>query len=290
MKHLLRAVLVLLATASMASAASFADIDQSQNQFDGGLSGAITGAAGFISGAGAAGEQQGIALSDTFGDTATGTSLQQQVQQDQSAFDNGDGNFAGSAWTTQQSQEDFVGTGGGIAFASQEQSMIGGAAGLSLGGQVGVAGSAGAAEAQGGTLALGVSLATNEQTQQFDGGYQLRSTSPNGGFVLQSGEQSFGTATATGAVFIGAAGAEASVVQAGGSLALNDGQGGQMSGEATAFGEADASAGSFGLAGAEASAFGTQTHTYTQMNLSADRTSQQMSTGTVTTNVSASAP
>ena len=63
-----------------------------------------------------------------------------------------------------------------------------------------------------------------------------------------------------------------------------------MSGEATAFGEADASAGSFGLAGAEASAFGTQTHTYTQMNLSADMTSQQMSTGTVTTDVSASAP
>ena len=98
MKHLLRAVLVLLATAGMASAASFADIDQSQNQFDGGLSGAITGAAGFISGAGAAGEQQGVALSDTFGDTATGTSMQQQVQMDQSAFDNGDGNFAGSSW------------------------------------------------------------------------------------------------------------------------------------------------------------------------------------------------
>ena len=96
MKHLFRAVLILLVSAGMASAASFADIDQSQTQFDGGISGAITGAAGFIGGAGAAGEQQGLALSDTFGDTATGTSMQQQVQMDQSAFDNGDGNFAGT--------------------------------------------------------------------------------------------------------------------------------------------------------------------------------------------------
>ena len=290
MKHLFRAVLILLVSAGMASAASFADIDQSQTQFDGGISGAITGAAGFIGGAGAAGEQQGLALSDTFGDTATGTSMQQQVQIDQTAFDNGDGNFAGTSWVTQQSQEDFVGTGGGIAFASQEQALVGGAAGLSLGGQIGVAGSAGFASAEGGSFTLGASVATNEQTQQFDGGYQLRSTSPNGGFVLQSGEQSFGTSTATGSLLVGAAGAEASVFQAGGSLALNNGQGTSMSGEATAYGEADASAGSIGLAGAEASAFGTQTHTYTQLNMSADMTSQQMSTGTVTTNVSASAP
>ena len=48
MKHLLRAVLALLLTAGVASAAAIADNDQFEAQYQGGNSFAVPGAAGFI--------------------------------------------------------------------------------------------------------------------------------------------------------------------------------------------------------------------------------------------------
>lgn len=288
MKKLLMAVLVLLASAGVASAASFADIDESQAQFDGGIAAAVPFASGQI--AGAVGAQEGAAVSlASFGDSASTNSMQMQAQIG-SVFDASGGSFASSSWAMFQSQEAETASFGGIGIEAQNQAIVGGTAGLSVGGQFAVAGSAGYAEAEGGSAALGLAGATNAQSQAMATVYGQQSVSPNGGYIFQNGEQEFGTATATGAVLIGAAAAEASVFQAGGSVLANDGQGGAMDSQATAFGDASASAGSVGLAAAEAEAFGNQSHSYEQLNVSADLSSQQFASGTVTTSVQATAP
>lgn len=286
MKKLLMAVLVLLASAGIASAASFADIDESQAQFDGGIAAATPLFSGHI--AGAVGVQEGVSISAAeFGDSALTSSSQIQAQSGLVSEVDTD-NFSSSRWETFQSQEAATGSFGGIAVEAQSQVIAGGTAGLSVGGQFAVAGSAGYAEAEAGSAALGLAGAYNTQEQGMVTAYEQQSVSPNGGFIYQTGEQEFSTSTTTGALFIGIAGAEASVFQFGGSVLANDGQGGFMDSQASAYGEASASTGSLGIAGAGAEALGTQTHTYEQYNVSADMTSQQFASGTVTTTVQAS--
>lgn len=288
MKRLmLGVVLALLFVSGQAFGAAFADNDQLQTQFDGGFAGAGGGAAGFIGGAGASQDQGGFVISDTPGDQATEGQFQQQIQADGVSASDGVGNFSGTAWLTYQEQTGGSATAGGFAAQGQSQDMVGGAAGLTVGGQFGVAGSAGFAFAEAGSLALGASVAGNEQTQVFAGAYAQQSVGPNGGYVYQEGQQTFGTSTATGALIIGAAGAQAGVIQAGGTLAVNNGVGTAMAGSGTAAGDAYATTGAAGIAGAEASAFGTQTHSYEQYNQSADGTSQQFAQGTVSTSVQA---
>ena len=281
MKHLLRAVLALLLTAGLASAAALADNDQFQGQFEGGVSGAIPGLAGQIGGAGAGQLGYGFSVASP-GDVASEGQTNYQIQSGGTGFDAGGGNFAGSQWDTEQSQESFSATNGGFAGNAQAQGLVGGSAGLSIGGQFGVAGSAGAAVGIGGSAALGASIAANEQFQTYDGAYAQQSVGPNS-YVYQEGEQSFGTSNASGAALIGAAGSVAFVGQAGGTIAANNGQATYMEGHGTAVGVAGVAEGAVGLAAADAQAYGTQTHSYEQQAVSA--TGFQMQTGTVHTEV-----
>ena len=284
MKHLVRAAMVLLMTAGLASAAAIADNDQFQSQFDGGISGAAPGIAGFVGGAGAGQLGYGFSAA-TPGDVASEGQTNYQIQSDFNAFDNGDGNFAGSAWQTEQEQESFSATTGGVAGNIQAQGIAGGAAGITAGGVFGVAGSAGVAAGFSASGALGLSIAANEQQQQFDGTYAQQSVNANGGFVYQEGQQSFGTATSSGALLAGVGFGAAAVGQFGGTVAANNGVGTSMEGHGTAVGAAVAVDGGIGIAGGDASAFGTQTHSYEQANFSADGTSFQHQTGTVHTEV-----
>jgi hypothetical protein len=276
--------MALLLTAGLASAAAIADNDQFQGQFDGGISGAGGGFAGFVGGAGAGQLGYGFSAA-TPGDIASEGQTNYQIQSDVNQATDGAGNFAGSAWQTEQYQESGSATAGGFAGSAQAQGLVGGAAGLTVGGQFGVAGSAGIAAGAGGSAALGASIAGNEQWQQFDGIYEQQSVGPNGGFVHQDGEQSFGTSNESGALLIGGAGSVAFVGQAGGTVAANNGVGTSMEGHGTAVGIAAVGEGAVGLAAADASAFGTQTHNYEQANFSADGTSFQHQTGTVHTEV-----
>lgn len=284
MKHLLRALMALLLTAGLASAAAIAENDQYQGQIDGGGAFAAAGFSAQIGGAAAG--QLGFGYSAAeFGDVASEGQTNYQIQNDGVYSDDGFGNFAGSAWQTEQYQESGSATDGGIAGNIQAQGLVGGSAGLTAGGQFGVAGSAGLAAGASASGALGSAAAGNFQWQQYDGVYEQQSVSPNGGFVYQTGEQSFGTYTSSGALIVGAGFSAAGVAQAGGSVVSNNGVGTAMEGHASAAGTAGVVEGGIGLAGGDASAFGTQTHSYEQANISADGTSFQYQTGTVHTEV-----
>jgi len=158
--------------------------------------------------------------------------------------------------------------------------------GLTVGGQFGVAGSAGAAIGASGSVALGGAQAQNGQFQVGASQYEQQSVGANS-FVYQAGQQEFGTATGSGAALVGVAGGAAGVYQAGGSVAVNDGNAGFMDGSATAAGEAWAVTGSAGIAGADAEAFGNQEHMYEQGSVSADGSNFQYQQGYVSTQVQA---
>ena len=292
MKKLLMAVVVLAASASLAHAAAISEFDQFQGQFDGGIAG-VGLAAGQIGGAGAGQLNFGYSAANA-GDQASNAYLQNQIQNDFVAADDGAGNFAGSACSTQQlstgnqSVGDTFG-GPGVAGSAGAQGMVGGSAGVSAAGQFGIAGSAGAAGSLGGSAALGDASAAQAQAQRYDGVYNQQTVSPNGGYAQQAGTQSFATEQNSAAALAGVGVSGAAVIQAGGTAVLNDGQGTGMQGAGSAAGDAFAGAGSIGGAAAEAQAFGTQSHSYEQFNQSADATSQQFSQGTVTTTVNASA-
>jgi hypothetical protein len=287
MKHLLRAVLILLVSAGMASAAAIADESQFQGQFDGGIAGAGGGLAGQIGGGAGFQIGGGFSASDTLGDEAAQDQQQSQGTYNLSTADDGAGNFAATETLTFQTQDQASGSLGGVAASGGVQAIAIGTAGITAGGQFGVAGSAGAAIAAGGSGALGLAAAEQSQEQFGVSAYEQQSVGPNS-YVYQSGYQEFGTYQASGAAVVGVAGSAAGVYQAGGSVALNDGNAGYMQGDATAAGEAWAVSGGAGIAGAEAAAFGEQTHSYEQGAVSADGTNFQAQSGTVYTNVQAS--
>ena len=286
MKRVLGVVCALLLSASIANAGALAENDQYQAQFDGGIAGAGGGVAGQISGAGAGQIGGGYAIASP-GDSAIELQSQTQIQNDFVSDDDGNGNFAGAGWATEQFQDSgSFAPNGGLAGNGQAQGLIGGSAGFTAGGVFGVAGSAGAAGAIGGSFGLGGG-AFNNQSQSYQGVYEQQSVGPNGGYVYQTGSQEFGTQTSTTSWGLGGAVAGAGVVQAGGTLASNNGGGTYMEGHGSAAGEAGAFSGSLGIASAEASAQGTQTHSYEQYNSSADGTSQQFAQGSVFTDVQA---
>ena len=285
MRHLMRAVVVLLFSAGLASAGALADNDQFQGQFDGGIAGAGAGIAGQIGGG--AGFQVGYGFSAADpGDYATENQFQQQGTYNFSAADDGAGNFASTETITIQGGDQFSESYGGFAGSAQGQAIVVGTAGLTVGGQFGVAGSAGAAIGASGSAALGGAQAQNGQTQVAASQYEQQSVGANS-FVYQAGQQEFGTATGSGAALVGVAGGAAGVYQAGGSVAVNDGNAGFMDGSATAAGEAWAVTGSAGIAGADAEAFGNQEHMYEQGSVSADGSNFQYQQGYVSTQVQA---
>lgn len=286
MKHLFRAVLILLVTAGMVSAAAFADNDQLQVQGDGGFAvSAPFGAAGI---GGAIGYQQGDGISTAdFGDFGSESQNQSQAQTD-GYGSGGGGTFHGGQWISQQNQVSGSESSGGIAGNDQSQGFVYGSAGLTVGGQFGVAGSAGAAGGESSSFALGLAASGNYQDQTIAGRYEQQSVSANGGGINQSGESLMYTETQSGAFLIGAGAAEASVVQGGGTVAANNGVGTAMVGGSTSAGDASADASGAGLGGGSAEAYGAQTHEYTQVNLSGDGTSFQQASGSTTTIVQAS--
>ena len=285
MRHILRAVLVLLFTAGIASAGALADNDQFQGQFDGGFAGAGGGVAGQIGGGAGFQIGGGFSAADP-GDIAAETQNQQQSTYNLSVADDGAGNFAVTETATQQSQISGSIASGGVAGSAQGQAIVVGTAGFTAGGQFGVAGSAGAAIAGGGSGAFGGAAAGQYQTQDGASFYEQQSVGPNS-YVYQTGTQEFGTAQGSGAAIVGVGGSAAGVVQAGGSVAVNDGNAGGMYGGATAAGDAWATSGTGGLAIAGAEAYGEQTHSYQQEAASADGSNYQGQAGTVYTNVQA---
>ena len=286
MKHLLRAVLVLLAGVGIAHAAAIAENDQFQGQFDGGGAFSAAGFSGVIGGAGAGQLGYGYSYSNDVNDYAGEAQTQQQIQQDAVIADDGSGNFAGTGWRTEQNQYSGSAAMGGLAAGAQTQGIIGGAAGVSAGGVFGVAGSAGTAATLGGGFAIGNdAIYESTSSQQFEGVYDVQTVSPNGGFVYQTGTQDFGTSSAVNATEQGAGVAGAAVIQGGGSLVQNNGQGTYMEGSASAAGDAGSFAASVGNGDATAEAYGDQRHDYFQQNLSADGTSFQSAQGVVETRV-----
>jgi hypothetical protein len=286
MKHLIRAAMVLLMTAGLAHAGAIADEDQFQGQFDGGIAGAGGGVAGQIGGGAGFQIGGGFSAADP-GDTAFQVQQQTQSTYNLSVADDGVGNFAVTETATFQEGTQGSIANGGIAGAAQGQAIVVGTAGITAGGQFGIAGSAGAAIAAGGSGALGGAAAGQYQEQQGASFYEQQSVGPNS-YTYQTGEQTFGTQQGSGAAIVGIGGSAAGVYQAGGSVIANDGNAGFMSGQATAAGEAWAVSGSAGLAIAGASAEGEQTHSYQQEAVSSDGTNYQGQTGTVYTNVQAS--
>ena len=285
MKHLIRAVMALLLTAGVASAGAIADNDQFQGQFDGGFAGAGGGLAGQIGGGAGFQIGGGFSAADP-GDVAAETQNQQQSTYNLDVADDGAGNFAVTETATTQSQISGSIASGGVAGSAQGQAIVVGTAGVTAGGQFGVAGSAGAAIAGGGSAAFGGAAAGQYQEQQGASFYEQQSVGPNS-YTYQTGTQEFGTQQGSGAAIIGVGGSAAGVYQAGGSLIANDGNAGAMAGSATAAGEAWAVSGTGGLAIAGASAYGEQTHSYQQEAVSADGTNYQGQQGTVYTNVQA---
>ena len=285
MKHLIRVVMALLLTAGLAHAGAIADNDQFQGQFDGGFAGAGGGVAGQIGGGAGFQIGGGFSAADP-GDVAAETQNQQQSTYNLDVADDGAGNFAVTETATQQSQISGSIASGGVAGSAQGQAIVVGTAGVTAGGQFGVAGSAGAAIAGGGSAAFGGAAAGQYQEQQGASFYEQQSVGPNS-YTYQTGEQEFGTQQGSGAAIIGVGGSAAGVYQAGGSLIANDGNAGAMSGSATAAGEAWAVSGTGGLAIAGASAYGEQTHSYQQEAVSSDGTNYQGQQGTVYTNVQA---
>ena len=286
MKHLFRAVMVLLMTAGLASAGAIADNDQFQGQFDGGIAGAGGGLAGQIGGG--AGFQIGGGFSAASpGDGAAESQTQTQGTYNFSTASDGFGNFATTETLTLQTQESGSVASGGIAGNAQGQAIVVGTAGFTAGGQFGVAGSAGAAIGGSGSAALGGAIAANEQSQVGASAYEQQSVGATS-YTYQAGEQEFGTSQGSIAAIAGAGGAASGVYQAGGSVVANDGNAGAMYGGATAAGEAWAVSGSIGVAAAESSAYGEQTHSYRQEAFSADGTNYQGQAGTVSTVVNAS--
>ena len=285
MKRIVVVACALLLTASVAYAGALADNDQFQGQFDGGFAAAGGGVAVGIGGA--VGGQLGYGFSAaTPGDVAAETQQQTQSQIDFVTSDDGNGNFSSHGWALTQNQESGSTSFGGVAGSAQAQGAVGGSAGLSIGGQFGVAGSAGFAAGGSGSGALGFAAAGNSQDQTFAGAYEQQSVGPNS-YIYQSGQQEFGTESSSGAALIGVAGAGAAVGQAGGTVAANDGNAGYMEGHGTAAGNAVAGSASIGLAGAEASASGWQVHQYEQEAVSSDGSSYQGASGSVFTFVQA---
>ena len=220
MRHLIRAVMALLLTAGVASAAAIADNDQFQGQFDGGFAGAGGGIAGQIGGGAGFQIGGGFSAADP-GDFATENQTQQQSTYNLDVADDGAGNFAATETYTFQDQGSFSESAGGVAGSAQGQAIVVGTAGITAGGQFGVAGSAGAAIAAGGSGALGLAQAGNEQFQDGGSFYEQQSVGPNS-YTYQEGGQQFSTETSHGAGLIGVAGAAAGVYQAGGSVIAKD--------------------------------------------------------------------
>ena len=287
MKHLFRAAMVLLMTASLSYAGAIADEDQFQGQFDGGIAGAGGGVAGQIGGGAGFQLQGGFSASDTVGDIGFQEQSQIQSTFNSSSDNDGQGNFATTETATLQVQDQSSIAEGGIAGSGGAQAIVVGTAGITAGGQFGVAGSAGAAIGGSASGALGGAAAEQSQAQVGASFYEQQSVGATS-YTYQTGQQEFGTSQASGAAVIGVGGAASGVYQAGGSVIANDGNAGAMSGQATAAGEAWAVSGSAGIAGAEANAFGVQEHSYQQEAVSADGTNYQGQTGTVFTSVQAS--
>lgn len=278
-------VLAVLLSAGQAMAFALADNDQTQVQGDGGFAAAGFLGAGQIGGAGGFQQGDGFSLAEP-GDYATESQAQSQIQNDSVGASNGGGNFSGSAWSVEQNQQSFSESAGGIAGNWQAQAIVGGSAGVTAFGQVGVAGSAGAAIGASVSGALGNAQAANQQDQTYEGVYTQQSVNPiTGGYVFQTGYQQLGTNISSGAAFAGVGGASAGVIQAGGTAVQNNGQGTSMQGAGTAAGAAYAVSGGVGNAGGSAEAAGYQSHSYEQLNTSADGTSQQYATGNVQTQV-----
>ena len=283
-KQLIGVACALLLMVSVASAGVLSDNDQAQGQFDGGVTFAVPGAAGFVGGA--AGFQGGSGFS-----LSSGNGLANEAQdQDQGTYEftssQVGNNFAAVETATFQHQDSQSGALAGGAGSIQGQAIFVGAGGVTVGGQFGVAGSAGAAIGGSASGALGLAGASNQQYQDGASYYEQQSDGGNS-YVYQYGHQNFGTAQESGALLVGVSGAASGVVQGGGSVALNDGNAGFMDGSATAAGEAWAVSGSLGIGGAQASAYGEQTHTYEQGAQSADGTNFQHQYGTVHTSVGA---
>lgn len=291
MKHLLNAVLVILLTAGLASAAAIADNDQFQGQFDGGIGVAGGGFAAGIGGAAAGQLGYGFSASSP-GDSAFELQSQDQTNVGAYGADDGAGNFHVGATITDQSQESGSATGlifggPGVAANAQAQGIVLGSAGIGIGGQFGAAGSAGLAAGASGSFALGDAVAANEQSQVGAGAYQQQTVGANG-YIFQEGSQVLGTQTGSGAALAGAGLGVAAVGQVGGTVAANNGQATYMEGHGTAVGNAVAAGGGLGVADGQAYAFGTQEHSYTQEV--ATPSAYQMQTGTVSTTVQAGAP
>lgn len=294
MKHLLRGVLVVLLSAGMASAAAIADNDQFQGQFDGGIAGAAPGVAGGIGGAAAG--QLGFGFSaSSAGDQASEVQDQTQINAGgYGAVDASGLNYHVGAFATVQTQESGSATGAivggpGVAANAQAQGIVLGSAGVGVGGQFGVAGSAGSATGLSASFALGDAVAANQQAQAGVGAYEQQTVGPQS-YIAQSGEQALGTQTGSVAAVAGAGVGFATVSQFGGTVAANDGNAGYMEGHGTAAGDATAVSGGLGVAAGGAYAFGTQTHRYEQASVSADGTAYQEQSGEVSTTVQAGAP
>lgn len=279
--------LALLLWAGMAWGAAGVWNGQAQIQDNGGFG--IAGPPGAASfGGGYGGQLQGgIGAADP-GDVAADTQTNGQVQG--ASWGDGFGpNFSGGGFVSEQQQDGGGVASGGIYGYGGAQAGAVGSGGFTVGGQAAAAGSAGVAGGVNGAFALGGAIAGQEQSQTFQGGYAQQSTSANGGYIYQEGDQTVHTDQAVGAAIVGGAYATSGVAQFGGTAALNDGQGQAMAGSGAAAGDATASAGAVGLAGAEANAYGEQTHSYEQFSQNGDGSSQQFQAGTVYTQVNASA-
>ena len=302
MRHLMRAVLVVLLSAGLASAAAIGINGQQQGQFDGSAAGSIPGiGAGFIGGGAQAQIGGGFSASNQAGDEGAENQAQTQTTTEfNSVGGPGQGAFFQSVSTQNQvsasqagedgvdAQGNPVPVGGpGAAGNAQAQANIGGAAGASTG-NAGIAGSAQAAGAIGGSFAVGDAFAVQVQNQNAGLAYQVDATSASGRAVTsQSGESAVATQQFSVAADGGAAFGASGVLQAGGSAVANDDNAGFMQGSAAAAGDAGAVSGNVGNAAGGAAAQGTQTHRYSQASISADGSNTQAQAGQASTSVQA---
>ena len=297
MRKLLTVVLALLLSAGIAGAAAISDTAVVQNQFDGGVAGVIPGiAAGGIGGAGAGDAAYGFSIATTPGDSASSISTYSQTQGNTFQAVDGAGTtfFQGTTQTVQNGQVVTTAGGGGnpgISGAGQLQGGVVGSAGVTAGGVFGVAGSAGAAGGLGAAGALGDATAAASQNQTFAYGYLQQSVNPNGGFITQQGQAQINTVTnATAAQGAGLAFTSAGAAQAGGSLVQQNGVGTAQQGRVSGAGIAYTGTAAIGSGAADASANAVQTHSYNAFNVSADGTSQQTASGSVTTSAVSTSP
>jgi hypothetical protein len=155
-----------------------------------------------------------------------------------------------------------------MAIYGGEQTQVFGAAGVSLGGTYGIAGSGyyGTSEATAWEndkrRRTGSADANVENWQGVNGGYEIQSVGGHG-YINQQGVQMVSmTVGADSSYKEGTGRADGSIIQVGGSEVFNDGQGGAMNGSITAATYATSDASGKGYAGIAA----TQTHSYSQAN------------------------